>query len=271
MELRCLALDLDRTTLDTNGRLAPQTRAALCYAMERGVTVIPASGRSFGTLPWEICRLPGIPYAITSNGACVHALPTGAILYRERLNPKCVAEIYRQTRVPGVFIEAFSRGVAYGEARYLRSMEDYGAHAGAIAYTRATRVPVQDMGRFIQENDLEALDVLCWEPEKTEALRQTFSRLPDCYLTGSSPQRLEFSHPQTGKHRGAAWVLEQLGLEPKQLMAFGDGDNDAHLLQFAGLGIAVGNATPACLRAADAVTDPNDCLGVANAIYHFIR
>ena len=47
-----------------------------------------------------------------------------------------------------------------------------------------------------------------------------------------------------GKHTGAAFLLDHLGLDREELAAFGDGDNDAELLAFAGIGIAVENASP---------------------------
>ena len=66
-------------------------------------------------------------------------------------------------------------------------------------------------------------------------------------------------------------VLEQLGLSPSQLAAFGDGDNDAHLLELAEIGIAVANATPACRAVADYITKRHDEDGLAYAIYHILK
>ena len=67
MNIKCIALDLDRTTLNASGRLSDGNYNALCHAIENGVHIVIASGRSFDTLPKDVLAVPGIEYAITSN------------------------------------------------------------------------------------------------------------------------------------------------------------------------------------------------------------
>jgi len=165
-------------------------------------------------------------------------------------------------------------GIAYADRSYMENPEAYGAKPPSIAYLLATRRPVDGIERFILANQaqLDSVDVICWQPETTEALRRSFRKaLPEVYLTSSSAHRLEFSHPLSGKRAGVAWLLAHLGLRPEQLAAFGDGDNDVELLQYAGFGIAVSNATPACRAAADFVTTHHDEDAIAYAIYHILK
>ena len=65
MKITCIALDLDKTTLDSNGALSSANRQAIEYAIQKGVHVVVASGRALDSLPEEVCRIPGIHYAIT--------------------------------------------------------------------------------------------------------------------------------------------------------------------------------------------------------------
>ena len=60
-------------------------------------------------------------------------------------------------------------------------------------------------------------------------------------------------------------------LSPTQIAAFGDGDNDADMLEYAGCGIAVANASPACMAAADQTTLDYRKDGVAHGIYHILH
>ena len=91
------------------------------------------------------------------------------------------------------------------------------------------------------------------------------------YITSSVRQLLEISHRNAGKHSGLRFVLERLGLPQEAAAAFGDADNDADLLAYAGCGIAMANASPACLAAADAVTRSNDDDGVAWGIREILH
>ena len=68
---RLIALDLDGTLLDRQGAVTPRTRQAIADAVAQGVVVLPATGRPLSNLPPVVAQLPGIRYAITSNGAAV--------------------------------------------------------------------------------------------------------------------------------------------------------------------------------------------------------
>ena len=93
MEIRCIALDLDRTTLDGDGYLPEENRQALLEIMEKGVQVVVASGRALSTLPPAIREMQGIRYAITSNGAAVYELHTGKCLQQYKMTENSVRRI----------------------------------------------------------------------------------------------------------------------------------------------------------------------------------
>ena len=83
--IRLVALDLDGTLLNHEGKVTSRTRAALQAAADRGVAIVPTTGRPLGNLPPVVAQLPGIRYAITSNGAAVWDLgddPLAAVYSR---------------------------------------------------------------------------------------------------------------------------------------------------------------------------------------------
>ena len=93
MKIRCIALDLDQTTLDGDGRLSPANRAALEHAISQDIHIVIASGRPYAALPEDVLSVHGIEYAITSNGAAVYHLPTGHCLHRCTLTPVSVEAV----------------------------------------------------------------------------------------------------------------------------------------------------------------------------------
>ena len=90
------------------------------------------------------------------------------------------------------------------------------------------------------------------------------------HATPSQPMFLEFFHGEVSK----AAALERLGvllnIPREEMIAMGDGANDLELLAYAGLGVAMGNASPLVKKQADAVTVTNDNDGVAEVIEKFI-
>ena len=273
MDIKCIALDLDRTTLNEHARLSEGNREALEYAISKGIHIVIASGRGFDSLPEDVLSIPGIEYAITSNGASVYHIPSGKRLMSYTLAPRSVQEILALTAGHHVAYEAFIDGIAYAQADYVENPGLYGA-ANAAQYIRNTRRPVPNFQTFLLEHrhELESIDlVVSSEAQKTELWDLLQRNVSDIYITSSVHQLLELSHRDAGKHSGVRYVADLLGLVPAQIAAFGDGDNDADMLAYVGCGIAVANASPACLAAADFVTGHHQEDGVARGIREILK
>lgn len=273
MNIQCIALDLDRTTLDREGHISPENRQAIQRVLAQGVHIIIASGRSFGALPQEVTSIPGIEYAITSNGAAVYHVPTGRCLRRYLLTPQAVEAILQLTQEEPVSYEGFVEGEAYASADYIRNPVKYGATPKAVQYIQHTRHLEEDIVAFLRRHreELESMDVIVRDGEtRDRIIRRLRAEVPEVYITSSVQQLVEVSHRDGGKHSGVQYVMELLGLKRENLAAFGDGDNDAEMLEFVGCGIAVENASPACKAAADHITLSHQENGVAYGIAHFL-
>ncbi len=279
MEIKCIALDLDRTTLDSQGHLSEENRTAIGRAASAGVHVVVASGRSLDSLPAEITEIPGVRYAITSNGAAVYDLCERKCLRQFKMTPESVEDILRHTEQGRMKIEyleeteisyeAFIDGRAFAESRYVADPVRFGAMPQAIPYIQSTRRPIEDMRTFIREHksELDCIDLVVKSEEmKNKLWKNLRENVSDVYITSSVKQLLEISHRDAGKESGAKFLLEYLGLTREELAAFGDGDNDSGLLKYAGIGFAVANASPECREAADEIVASNDEYGVAQGI-----
>ena len=299
MKIKCIALDLDRTTLDSQGHLSEENRAAVESAAAAGVHVVVASGRSLDSLPAEITDITGVRYAITSNGAAVYDLRERKCLRQFKMTPESVEDILRHTEterikatygeaaemseieVPETEIyeteisyEAFIDGRAFAESRYVADPVRFGAMPQAVPYIQSTRMPVEDMRTFIRahRSELDCIDlVVKSEDMKRKLWKNLRENVRDVYITSSVRQLLEISHRDAGKESGAKFLLEYLGLAREELAAFGDGDNDSGLLQYAGIGFAVANASLECRDAADEIVASNDENGVAQGINKILR
>lgn len=279
MEIKCIALDLDRTTLDSQGHLSEENRTAIGRAASAGIHVVVASGRSLDSLPAEITEIPGVRYAITSNGAAVYDLCERKCLRQFKMTPESVEDILRHTEQGRMKIEyleeteisyeAFIDGRAFAESRYVADPVRFGAMPQAISYIQSTRRPIEDMRTFIREHksELDCIDLVVKSEEmKNKLWKNLRENVRDVYITSSVKQLLEISHRDAGKESGAKFLLEYLGLTREELAAFGDGDNDSGLLKYAGIGFAVANASPECREAADEIVASNDEYGVAQGI-----
>ena len=270
-QYRCIALDLDGTLLNEHGKLTDYARETLEAAIAAGVHVIVASGRAYDTLPAAVLQIPGIEYAITSNGAAVYRVADSSCLCVHKLQKESVRQIRKiaEEELETPVFEAFVDGIAYGAADYVNHPEKYEADARAIAYIRATRKPCEDFEAFLEEHleELDSLDLVISDPDEKKRLWERLEReVSHVYLTASVPRLLEISDEKSGKAPALAYVLERLGVSKEETAAFGNADNDADMLEFAGCGVAVANATEKCLKAASRVTESNEEDGAAKEI-----
>ena len=285
MNIKMIALDLDRTTLNRNGSLSAENRKVLTELLNRGIHVVPASGRSLTSFPQEILTLPGLKYVITSNGAAIYRLPeqenrksgedsvtnptkTPVCLQKFLLDPLTVRKVMRLTETVDVTYEAFVDGQAYADPAYIADPTAFGAVKEAAAYIQGTRIPA-DIREFIREHEerLDRVDVVVGDRKKKEELMQLLrEQCPGIYLTTSVEQLIEISDIRAGKHSAVKFLQELLNISPEETAAFGDADNDVEMLREAGIGIAVQNASSACMAAADAVTRSCEEDGVAYGI-----
>lgn len=262
-DIKLIALDLDDTTLGSDSRLAPETEKALKRAVKAGIEVVIASGRAFKALPAQVLGIEGISYAITTNGAAIERVSDGSRLMSLSLRPESVMQILELFE--GERLEAFVGGQPYCDAEYAADPLRYGCAPAYVEYVRTTRRPVADMRGFILQNidRLDSIDVLSAPGAQHEKLRKRAGILKNVYVTSSSPRLVEISDAEAGKGAALRRLCATLNVPAENTAAFGNGDNDADMLRFAGLGVAVKNASASCLAAANCVCESNDEMGVA--------
>lgn len=274
MAVKCIALDLDRTTLDAKGILSKKNKEALEYAIAKGVHIVIASGRSFHTLPEDVVAVEGIEYAITSNGTAVYHVPTGKCLHQYRIDGEKVKEILEISKQEDVTYEAFIRGTAYADGSYIDDPERFGTTEESIEYVKRTRHRVEDIRKFMLEHieELDCMDIVVPNAKKKEELMKKMKeKVSGIYVTSCIDQLIEISNEKAGKHSGIKYIMELLKLQREEIAAFGDGDNDVDMLEFVGMGIAMENASEPCKNAADAITKHHHEDGVAYGIYEILQ
>ena len=147
--IRLLALDLDGTSLNTAKHITPAVRQALLDAMAAGVTVVPASGRPLTGLSEEFLALPGVNYALTSNGAAVYRLSDRARIYERCLDTRLAAELMRRLEQLDIVATFFANGQGYASQRQLAFLPRLDVTEPVRDYLRTTRTSLTDPAAFM--------------------------------------------------------------------------------------------------------------------------
>jgi len=263
MSVKLVAIDLDDTLLDNSRTISPRARAAIAAAVAQGVTVTVATGRMFpSALPYARQLGLDVPL-ITYNGALVRCGLSGETLLHKPLDPAAAGAVLALFRERGWYVQVYLDDVLYVRERDA-SARRYEEIAGVTA------VPVGDGLWSLAGAPTKMLAMA--DPERIPAIdaavRAACGRR--VYTAASKPYYLEITHPDATKGAALAFLAGRLGIGRGAVMAIGDSVNDLDMIEYAGLGVAMGNAGEQVREAADAVTAANDADGVAAAIEEFV-
>ena len=271
-DIRLIALDLDRTTLDSTSRLSARTKAAIEAAIEKGIHVIVATGRAFSALPEDVYKISGLKYIITSNGATVRELATGEVIYRNCIEGPALERVVELLKQYGFMYEFFVDGRAYVEKAVYDHIDETTFLEKHRKYIKATRQPVVGLLDFaLQHKDaIENINVNFEDQGDKAAMKPILAGLAGVTLTSSFDHNLELGGETTSKADAVNMLCNMYGIKPEHVMACGDSPNDLAMLEFSGLPIAIGNAKDELKAAAKYVTSTNDEEGVAEVIEKFV-
>lgn len=269
--IKLIALDLDDTTLKSDGSLADETRVALERAIAEGIEIVVASGRAFGALHKDVLAIPGIRYAVTSNGSSVYRLSDGERIGKYTL-PEAAVEQILQISDPYIgiaAIEAFVDGIPYTSYDHIEHPEKHGCSPAYVPYVQKTRTPVEDIQGFARKHahELDSMVVACADKEIRDIIKKQIGEsVKDVQMTSSVPHLIEIIHINAGKDSGVAFICDMLGIEQKNTVACGNADNDIAMMKYAAIGVSVSNGSKNCREAADIIIGNNNDNSVAEFI-----
>jgi len=270
---KLLAVDLDGTLLDSQGRLSAANRAALHRAHEAGLRVCLCTGRCLTETRPVIEQIGlDLDHAVVVCGAIVSDARTGATLHCDALDEAAADEICRFFLDRGysvaVLHDAWSTGFDYSLVRGQTYHEGFGRWFSVMPCTVRPHAtgqpwPAPPVRATVIESagKLEALSPQVRAAFPADRTRFNFIHVPvyDVYV-------LEFFAPLVNKWYGVRKLCRRFGIAAAEVAAIGDAINDLELVAEAGLGLAVANACPPVLAAADVVTASNDEDGVTEAV-----
>lgn len=264
--LRMIALDLDGTLLHDDKGLTRRSKNILQQYIDRGTHVVVASGRAFASLPEEVMAVSGIEYAITSNGVSICRHSTGEKIFHRTLRSDCAEKLLELIRANAYTFETFIDGMPYADERYVKSPTDFGTPEYAVPYVQRTRKPVKELLDFAHKHmdELDCIDLIIPDDaELRQSVLEKVGGIDGLYITSSVPHLIEISDESAGKGAAVRRLAEYLGIDPSEIAAFGNAENDVDMIRFAGIGVAVSNSPMDVKKEADYITMSNNEDGVA--------
>lgn len=266
--IRLIVCDLDGTALGHDMHYAPGAREALQTAQARGLTVTLATGRGAQPTAHFAAELGLTAPLICFQGGHIYDPNSQTTLYETRLDPRVIPVVNHLAQQHGWLLHFETP-----QMLYLTETQNYPEalhHLIRVSAWTEVRDFLTDLPEVPHKFILTAR-----RPEERPALEHHLRQLAQHHhlpldVFASHAYLVEGMPAGVHKAAGLAWLAAHLGIDRREVLALGDNDNDATMLRWAGVGVAMGNASPAALAAADWVAPACEAGGVAAAIEKFV-
>ena len=264
---KLIALDMDGTLLNSGKKLTERVISSIAQAKEKGVHVVLASGRpTEGMMPTvkALGLVSDNDYMLSYNASLILNVGTKEVISSAILKGSDVKALYKIAQQLNVNIHAFSvdKGLITPKESEYTQVE---ATLNGIDFS------IFDFNKLDDNEAILKVMMIDEESHLTQVIERLPPELKDTYSCArSTPFFYEFMNPKSHKGYGIAALAKHLNLSADQIICVGDGGNDKEMIEFAGLGVAMGNAVDDVKAIAQYVSASNDQDGVAQVIEEFI-
>lgn len=267
-DVRLLVLDIDGTIMDESNRVRDSVAQAMHSAQRRGVAVAIATGRLFQTSLHAYDSIGSTLPLICCEGALIRERHTGFVHGHWPLEPRVAAQMLDQTK--RLSLSSLSVHFYIDDNVYVSNLNRV-----SLDYFEGSKVEpilVSDLRQLLNQSITKAMVL----SDDSSVIARLSSQLKTSHSRTQVKQHksitlLEAFHPAVNKRLAVRYLAEEImSLRPENVMAIGDDFTDIEMLQYAGIGIAMGSAPEAVKASADWVTTTIEEDGVARAVERWI-
>lgn len=252
--IKAAFFDIDGTLIShKDGTVPPDTREALQQLQGKGILIYIASGRhilEYEELPVRDISFDG--YVLLNGQLCMNKNKEelfSATIPQEDV--EAILPLFEEKKIPIHLVEK--------DRLYINCEDSYTREA-----MKAISSPVPEIGTY---HGADIYQVVVFGT--TETIHRVTERMPHCKATLWNPYSVDVVRKDAGKVPGIQRMLDATGILPEEIIAFGDSENDLAMLEFAGIGVAMGNGSADVKEIADYVTDSAADGGIKHALEHF--
>ena len=258
--VRAVAMDLDGTVLDETFTPSARTAAAIAAAEAAGIACLIATGRMFVSARRIAAQLGIRRPLVCYQGALVADPVSGEVLVHRPIEAPLAREILRAMPTE----HARHSNLYIDDELYV-----WEENEATLRYSQVSGVEMHIVGPLADWIERPTTKIVTvGRPDDMDVLRDELQPLfgSRAFIAKSLPYFLEFAAPGVSKASGLALLADLLGFSPEQAVAVGDAENDREMLDWAGCGLAVANASDLLKGEADAVIPSVHDDGVAQLL-----
>ena len=275
MKIKAILMDMDGTLLGKSQvAVSVRNMRAVQKAIDKGVHVIPCTGRVYDMLPPQLLTQTGLRYFVTSHGARAYDAVSGKSLFTDLIPANRSAELLRMLEGKGLYNEIAADTTIFFEKAVSDNFDMKVVPEHHIWYVRDNCFTAVDSPaeHFLANNiGIEKMNIYGIPAELQQEIYDSITATG--YIKHTRPgagANLEFSNYTLNKLYATDAILRELGISYDETLAIGDSSSDLEIIKACGLGIAMGNAPDNIKAVANDVTAKNTEDGLALAFEKYV-
>lgn len=267
--IKLIAIDMDGTLLNDKKEISTKNKTVLQEAAHAGIKIVLCTGRpKSGIIPYfDQLHLSNEEYVIGNNGCFTMTSKDWQFLRLEGIAMEHLETLEALlVDFPQLNLVLFTT-----DANYILG-QDINPQAKHDAEIEFSQIFHTDLASFKEKNIPVLVPIFMGEPSILDRFQERFEKQlsQDFNTVRSLDYAFEALPIGVSKAKALKELAQDLGIEAKEVMAIGDGNNDLEMLQFAGLAVAMANANDTVKKKADYITGSNEESGVAKAILDYV-
>lgn len=271
MKYKLICTDMDGTLLDDKHQISEENRVTLKKAHSKGITIALTTGRLFASAKAYSDLLGFKVPIIASNGAYIRESDSDKCIFSSNFTNDEVLKIYEILKRNNLSSIFYTHNAAISEEP-LPKNHPYVANNKSLSINNQIEFCIdENMTKSFKKYEGSISKAICIENnnEKLDLLFKVKEELKsmDCFeVVSSGSNNFEVMKKGTSKGKAVKELASSLNIKQNEIICFGDNENDLSMINYAGLGIAMGNACSLLKDNADYITDTNINSGVAKAV-----
>lgn len=271
MNYKLVAIDMDGTLLNSNNEVSERTKIAIEKAKDKGVYVVLATGRILKSALQYRRDLKITNPIVACNGAII-VNEHEEIIYKKPLDKNIIENILDLGKRNNIYYHFYDEYGFYANTLVEEVVSFYNTAAAKLKGIELDINIFKEKQEVLTRNDLNVLKFMFIDDdlEKLYKVRKELDQMGSLSTSSSWDNNIEVMGKGVSKGEGLTYLCKELNIDSKQVIAIGDNENDLSMLEFAGLGVAMGNSKDEIKNVSDYVTGTNNDDGVAKVLEKFI-
>lgn len=274
MNFELICIDMDGTLLNKKHKISRVSKEALKKAYDMGIQIVISTGRMYTDARFYTNLLDVKSPVIASNGAIIKDIDN-RIIHKSTIKEDLPEKLLK-------LFTGFNAKPTYytPEKAYTGNLFFY----LVIQYFKITgmterKLKIEYVGTWkkwshilnIEKNNIIKCEIISEDKRKLAKVYDKLIKINEIEIASSAKHNIEITGKGVSKGKAAEILASCYNIEREKIIAIGDSENDLSMIEFAGMGVAMGNAIDIVKKKADYITDTNDNDGAAKAVNYFIN